>query len=314
MNEMALTLDGVSKSYGSFRAVSDLGFSVRRGEIYGFLGPNGAGKTTTLRMLLDIIKPDKGRVTVLGHDTIADVKQRVGYLPEERGLYRKMRAAETIAYFGQLKGMGSAPALKRAHELLERFGLGEFAATRIEGLSKGMAQKVQILATIVHGPDLIILDEPFSGLDPVNQQTLENLIAGEAKAGRTILFSTHVMQHAERLCSRFVLIARGKKLFEGTVNEARARLPRRIHLALADGASEEGRMKLSRLPGVTAVAAADDGAYALNLSPTASAEAALKACFDSGLALKRFDLSEPSLHDVFVSFVGAADNAARVAA
>jgi len=309
MNETALALSGVSKSYGSFAAVSGLTFSVRRGEIYGFLGPNGAGKTTTLRMLLGIIAPDAGTISVLGRESVASVKPRVGYLPEERGLYRKMRAAETIAYFGRLKGMDAKRAMGEARTLLERFGLGAFADTRIEGLSKGMAQKVQILSTIVHGPDLIILDEPFSGLDPVNQQTLEDLIAGEARKGRTILFSTHVMQHAERLCQRFVLIARGKKLFEGTVNEARARLPRRIHLALAEDEGGAGRERLSRLPGVAAVAPGDDGLYALDLAASASGEAVLKACFDSGLALRRFDLSEPSLHDVFVSFVGKAEGA-----
>lgn len=314
MNEMALALAGVSKSYGSFAAVSDLSFSVRRGEIYGFLGPNGAGKTTTLRMLLGIIKPDSGTISVLDHSSIASIKPRVGYLPEERGLYRKMRAAETIAYFGRLKGMDTKRAMSEARALLERFGLGAFADTRIEGLSKGMAQKVQILSTIVHGPDLIILDEPFSGLDPVNQQTLEDLIAGEARKGRTILFSTHVMQHAERLCQRFVLIAKGRKLFEGTVNEARARLPRRIHLALADDVGSDVQARLARLPGVAGVAQAADGGFALDLSASASGEAVLKACFDSGLALRRFDLSEPSLHDVFVSFVGRPDGAAREAA
>lgn len=307
MTEFALRLSGVGKSYGDFAAVSDLSFSVRRGEIYGFLGPNGAGKTTTLRMLLGIIRPDRGSIEIMGHKSLDAVRANVGYLPEERGLYRKMRAAETMVYFARLKGMEKKAADRKARALLERFGLGAFADTRIEGLSKGMAQKVQILSTIIHSPELIILDEPFSGLDPVNQQALEELIADEARAGRTILFSTHVMQHAERLCDRFVLIAKGRKLFEGTVDEARARLPRRIHLVLADNAGDGAAARLSVLPGVTSVNEAPDGGYALGLSEQASPEATLKACFDGGLALRRFDLSEPSLHDVFVKFVSDAN-------
>ena len=235
MNETALALSGVSKSYGSFAAVSGLTFSVRRGEIYGFLGPNGAGKTTTLRMLLGIIAPDAGTISVLGRESVASVKPRVGYLPEERGLYRKMRAAETIAYFGRLKGMDAKRAMGEARTLLERFGLGAFADTRIEGLSKGMAQKVQILSTIVHGPDLIILDEPFSGLDPVNQQTLEDLIAGEARKGwndPAVRFVNAAILEALRLSATALhLEPRGERIsvsfrVDGVL-EARGSIPRR---------------------------------------------------------------------------------------
>lgn len=210
MPDISVSLQSVTKRYGSFTAVDDLSFDVAKGEIYGFLGPNGAGKTTSLRMMLDIIQPTAGSITVLGSNSAISVRRRIGYLPEERGLYRKMKAAESIAYFAQLRGLSAAEARKRAYELLERFGLEKFARSKNEALSKGMAQKVQLLATIAHEPELLILDEPFSGLDPINQQTLEELIRDQRAQGRTIIFSTHVMQHAERLCDRFLILAAGK--------------------------------------------------------------------------------------------------------
>ena len=215
MPETPVLLENVTKRYGAFTAVDDLSFSVAQGEIYGFLGPNGAGKTTTLRMMLDIVQPSAGRVSILGSSSAISVRRRIGYLPEERGLYRKMKAAESIAYFARLRGLTARDAKKKAGDLLERFGLEKFARSKNEALSKGMAQKVQLLATIAHEPELLILDEPFSGLDPINQKTLEDLIAEQRAGGRTIIFSTHVMQHAERLCDRFLIIARGKKRFEG---------------------------------------------------------------------------------------------------
>ncbi len=195
----SLVLENVIKSFGAFEAVDDLSFSVNKGEIFGFLGPNGAGKTTTLRMILDIIPPTSGRIMVLGSSSAIPVRRRIGYLPEERGLYRKMRAADTIAYFASLRGVPQKLAKARALSLLEQFGLGDFARAKNESLSKGMAQKVQLLATIAHEPELLILDEPFTGLDPINQATLEKLIGDLRNQGRTIIFSTHTMQHAERL-------------------------------------------------------------------------------------------------------------------
>lgn len=300
-SESAVTFTRVSKSYGGFRAVQDLSLAVPKGGIYGFLGPNGAGKTTSLRMMLGIIRQSEGDISVLGAPSGMGVRHRVGYLPEERGLYRRMTALETIVYFGRLKGMDLKTARAKAMALLERFGLTAFAKTRIEALSKGMAQKVQILGTIVHAPDLVILDEPFSGLDPVNQQVLEELIESLHGDGCTVLFSTHVMQHAERLCDRLLLIGGGKCVFEGTLADARALMPRSIHIKTS--AAPEA---LAALPGVIAVAPRDghEALYDLTLSDGASGEALLGACFTRGLALESFDMSEPSLHDIFVTLIG----------
>lgn len=300
-SDSAVAFDGVSKSYGAFRAVESLTFTVPKGVIYGFLGPNGAGKTTSLRMMLGMIRPSGGAISVLGADSAMAVRERVGYLPEERGLYRRMTPVETIVYLARLKGMDAAPARRKAMDLLERFGLAAFAHARIEALSKGMAQKVQILGTIAHDPDLVILDEPFSGLDPVNQQVLETLIEDLRREGRTVLFSTHVMQHAERLCDRLLLIARGKLAFEGTLETARALMPRVIRLKTPAGAAA-----LADLPGVSAVNVeeAAQGRYELTLKDGADGEALLKACFARGIALESFDMSEPALHDIFVALVG----------
>lgn len=299
--EYAVAFDGVAKSYGEFRAVEDLTFAVPKGAIYGFLGPNGAGKTTSLRMMLGMIRPTHGTISVLGSESAMGVRERVGYLPEERGLYRRMTPVETIVYLARLKGMEPAAAKTRALELLERFGLAAFGNSKIEALSKGMAQKVQILGTIAHRPDLVILDEPFSGLDPVNQQVLEELIEDLRAEGRTVLFSTHVMQHAERLCDRLVLIARGKLAFEGTLDAARALMPRVIRLKTTSVAAT-----LAELPGVVSVSDEDGahGRYELKLKDGADGEALLKACFARGIALESFDMSEPALHDIFVSLVG----------
>jgi ABC-2 type transport system ATP-binding protein len=274
---------------------------VKPGSIFGFLGPNGAGKTTSLRMLLGIIEPGAGDIRVLGNASVMGVRERVGYLPEERGLYRRMTPVEVIVYMARLKGMDAAPARKEALRLLEQFGLGAFANAKIETLSKGMAQKVQILGTVVHGPDLVILDEPFSGLDPVNQQVLEGLIADLHNQGRTLIFSTHVMQHAERLCDRLLLIARGRKVFEGSLMEARALMSRTVRVkTTADSA------QLAALPGITSVSASahHDGTFDLSLAAGASSEDVLRACFERALALTGFDTSEPSLHDIFVTLVG----------
>ena len=227
MPEPVVELKGVTKRFGDLIAVDNLDLTLPRGGILGFLGPNGAGKTTSLRILLGLYVPDAGEVRVLGR-RVGEARSRIGYLPEERGLYKRTRADEAIAYIASLKGMDRREALKRARELLDRFGLGAFARGRIEGLSKGMAQKVQLLAAVVHDPDLVILDEPFVGLDPVNQGELEDFIRALARDGKTILFSTHTMEHAERLCDRLVILVRGRKRFDGTLNEAQGQLPRRV--------------------------------------------------------------------------------------
>ncbi len=225
-----LELRGVTKFFGDFKAVDDVSFTLPAGSICGFLGPNGAGKTTTIRMILDIIKPTSGTVSVLGRPSALEVRQRIGYLPEEKGLYKKMKTWAVVAYFATLKGLSRPAAKRRAFELLERYGLKDFALKPTDALSKGMGQKVQMLASIAHDPEFVILDEPFSGLDPVNQQVMEDIIRDMAARKRTVLFSTHVMQHAERLCERILLIARGRKIFDGTVHDARQTIPRACRL------------------------------------------------------------------------------------
>jgi len=296
----ALLLDDVTKDFGDKRAVDALSFTVREGEVFGFLGGNGAGKTTSLRMVLDIIRPTAGRIEILGRPPGRENSTDVGFLPEERGLYRTMTALETIIYFGRLKGMTRGDARAEGKALLDRFGLGSSANTKIEKLSKGMAQKVQLATAIVNAPQLLILDEPFSGLDPVNQGLLEEEIMRLSRQGSTIVFSTHVMQHAERLCDRLLLLADGHKKFEGTQDQARATLPARLTLT--------ARETPAGLPGVAAATRLDehDGwtGWEVRLEPGGDPGDLLQACTERGFALRQFEQSRPSLHDVFIRIVG----------
>jgi len=299
----ALTLDGVNKRYGGFHAVRDLSFQVPAGSICGFLGPNGAGKTSTLRMILGLQPATSGRIEILGADDGRKVRDRIGFLPEERGLYKKMTPVEAIAFFGSLKGLPPAEGRKRAVDLLEQQGLGAARKKKMKELSKGMAQKVQLIASVVHRPEFVILDEPFSGLDPVNQQGLEAMIRGLAADGATVLFSTHVMQHAERLCDKVVLLARGRKAFEGTVDQARQSSPRYLEME-----GDIDAAALSALPGVAAVERVErDGTGRLwraTLAPGAEAQSALRTAFMSGLDVRRFAMREPTLHDAFIALTG----------
>ena len=308
MSSPVLELQNVSKSFGDLLAVDDLSLSIPPGSVYGFLGPNGAGKTTTIRMILDILRPSSGTITVLGETSAARVRSRLGYLPEEKGLYKKMRTWAIIAYFAILKGVDRRTAKKRAFALLEQYGLKDFANTRTEALSKGMAQKVQVLSAIAHEPELIILDEPFSGLDPVNQQVMEDLVRDLASRGRTVLFSTHVMQHAERLCSRMLIIAKGRKLFDGDLADARRTLPRRVRVGTTDDATPlrqvAGVLSLQKVP-VTPAGDGLMGTWDLEVHEHADPQTILQACFTYGVRLSSFQCAEPTLHDVFVHLVGA---------
>lgn len=294
----ALELRNVTKTYGTFTAVNDLSLTVPAGCVYGFLGPNGAGKTTSLRMILEIIRPTSGTITVLGSPAALAVRDRIGYLPEEKGLYKKMKAWSVIAYFATLKGLGHRAARARAFALLERYGLKDFAEAKTEALSKGMGQKVQLLAAIAHDPEFVILDEPFSGLDPVNQSVMEEIITDLRKRGRTVIFSTHIMAHAERLCDRLTIIAKGRRLFDGTPAEARHTLPRRVHLQTDDDIAA-----LRTLPSVVAVTP-QPGGWDLELAADADAQTVLQACFAHGVRLRGFRFDEPTLHDAFVKLVG----------
>jgi ABC-2 type transport system ATP-binding protein len=308
MND-AVTAEGLTKIYGARPAVRDLSFSVPQGQIYGLLGPNGAGKSSTLRMLVGVLTPSAGQVSILGGPITRPSLRRVGYLPEERGLYRNMTARGAIAYLARLKGVATRAAFERADMLLEAHGLGDAGKKKIKALSKGMAQKVQVLGALAHEPDLIIFDEPFSGLDPVNQRDLEIAIKAQRDAGRTILFSTHVMEHAERLCDRILLIAEGRKAFEGTVPEALAVAPRSALLETEAGfdlgavlsargfdprgeAPSEGRPRWR-------VALGGDGASRVLLT----------ACVEAGAPLTLFEPTRVSLHEAFVALVG--EEAAR---
>ena len=299
-----LSLDRVTKRFDRTLAVDDLSFDVREGEVFGFLGGNGAGKTTSLRMALDIIRPTSGRIEVLGRPPGRDNARDVGFLPEERGLYRQMTALDTIVYFGRLKGMTASDARREGLALLDRFGLAANARSTVDKLSKGMAQKVQLATAVVNRPRLLILDEPFSGLDPVNQGLLEDEIGRMRDSGSTVVFSTHVMQHAERLCDTLLLIARGKKVFDGTLDQARAELPARLSLV--------ARQSPAGLPGVESAAAGEplaDGwqVWDVRLKPGVSPGDLLETCTTQSVPLRRFEERRASLHEVFLHMVGPAE-------
>jgi ABC-2 type transport system ATP-binding protein len=300
----ALNLENVTKRFDRTLAVDQLSFSVPEGQVFGFLGGNGAGKTTTLRMALDIIRPTQGRLTVLGRPPGRKNAPDIGFLPEERGLYRQMTALDTIVYFGRLKGMTANDARTEGLALLDRFGLGDNARFTIDKLSKGMAQKVQLATAVVNRPKLLILDEPFSGLDPVNQNLLEDEIRRVSANGATVIFSTHVMQHAERLCDKLLLLARGRRKFEGTLGEARAQLPARLSVV--------ARQSLGAIPGVKScdpVGPAKDGwqEWDVELDPGIAAGDVLEACTARAIPLRRFDERQVSLHDIFLHIVGPAE-------
>jgi len=291
--DVAVRAEGLVKRFGGHAAVRGIDLAVPMGSIFGILGPNGAGKTTTLRMLLGIIDPDEGRRCILGHDAPLDAAADVGYLPEERGLYPGMTPREAIAFMGALRGLPLAEGRRRASAMLAEHGLPEDRPIRT--LSKGMAQLVQLLGTMVHKPKLIVLDEPFSGLDAINQEKLEALIRAEAANGATILFSTHVIAHAERLCERIVVIASGKVRFEGTADEARTRFPSRVRLSTrqADGAWR------TKLP---ADAMLQDGVWQFEL-PEDGIEPLLEALIAADAGIETLAIEPPSLHDAFVAIV-----------
>ena len=302
MSGSIVVLDDVTKRFGDFTAVDRLSFAVPEGGVFGFLGGNGAGKTTSLRMMLDIIRPTSGRIEVMGGRPARENAAEIGFLPEERGLYRLMNVQDTIAYFAKLKRMDAGAARKAASALIERLGLTDKATAPVGKLSKGLAQKVQLATALVNSPRLILLDEPFSGLDPVNQGVLEDLIREMAGRGSTVVFSTHVMQHAERLCDRLLLLARGRKVFEGTQDEARASLPARLMLV--------ARTDPAGLPGVASASPlgpAGDGwtRFEVALQPGGDPADLLQACTAQSFPLRGFDIHRPALHEVFIHLVGA---------
>jgi ABC-2 type transport system ATP-binding protein len=301
-----LTLERVTKRFDRVLAVDDLSFGVAPGTVFGFLGGNGAGKTTSLRMVLDIIRPTSGKIEVLGRAPGRQNAPEIGFLPEERGLYRQMTALDTIAYFGRLKGMATADAKREGAALLDRFGLAANAKMTVDKLSKGMAQKVQLATALVNRPKLLILDEPFSGLDPVNQGLLEEEIRRISATGATVVFSTHVMQHAERLCDRLLLLAKGRKKFEGTLDEARAELPARLSVI-----AKQDPSKVAGVESATDRGEAEKGwrRWDVRLEQGVAPGDVLERCVAEQFPLRRFEQLHASLHDVFVHIVGAPEAA-----
>lgn len=301
----AVLLEGVTKRFSGHTAVRDLSLKVPSGGIFGLLGPNGAGKSTTIRMIMDIIEPDQGSITIMGSDSRArDLSSRLGYLPEERGLYKKMRVVDHLVFLGEVKGVGHGDAKKRAGAWLERLGLGEWSGKKVEDLSKGMQQKVQFAGTLLHDPDLVILDEPFSGLDPVNLQVMKDVVVEIAARGRTVLFSTHIMEQAERMCDHIVIIARGQKIVDGSVAAVKTEFGGR-HVALSFSRDKEKAVRV--LADRRLVAKVDDyGPTAeIELATTGDADELLGALVREGVGLKRFEVVEPSLQSIFIAKVGA---------
>ena len=290
------------KDFNETRAVDGVSIAVPAGCIYGLLGPNGAGKTTVLRILLGIIDPSSGTREVLGHQRPLDAAPEVGYLPEERGLYPAMHARDAIAFMGALRGLSLREGRRRADDLLREHGLGDWARKPIRTLSKGMAQTVQLLGTIIHKPRLIVLDEPFAGLDAINQARLEELIRRETRDGATVIFSTHVIAHAERLCERIAIIARGRVAFEGAVDEARSRLRPIVRLQTRES---DGPWR-SAIP---ADARIEGGALVFEL-PESGPEPLLKALIDGGAGIEALAIERPGLHDAFVAIAGESAAAA----
>ena len=299
---VAVEAKDLVKDFGGTRAVDGINLAVPKGSIYGILGPNGAGKTTTLRMLLGIIAPSSGSVSLLGRSRPLDAAPEVGYLPEERGLYPAMHAHDAIAFMAALRGLPLAEGRRRAETLLTEYGLGEWAKRPIRQLSKGMAQTVQLLGTLVHEPRLIVLDEPFSGLDAINQAKLEGLIREQAAQGVTVIFSTHVISHAERLCEQVAIVAKGKLVFEGSVDEARNRLRPIVRLRTRE---QDGAWR-SALP----ADARHEGRDWVFELPPGGPEPLLKALIDGQAGIETLAIERPGLHDAFIAIAGEAAAAA----
>jgi len=296
----AIVLNKLTKTFGETVAVRDLDLVIPEGALYGVIGPNGAGKTTMIRMILSILFPDRGELTVLGKRSALEAKDRIGYLPEERGLYKKMRVGEFLVYMAKLKGANGHAIRRRVHEWLERVGLAEVESKRCEELSKGMQQKVQFVSAIIHQPDLLILDEPFAGLDPVNQRMLRDLVLEEHRRGATVLFSTHVMVHAEQLCNQVVMIHKGEKVLDQTMAGIRTTFdPRTIVFEPLDQAADVGR--LASVPGVREVRR-EGVEWEIALDDRAEPGGVIQAVA-AVMPPSRIEVRRPTLEDVFISIV-----------
>lgn len=296
MSTPSVVAEHLCKSFGETRAVSDVSFEVRPGEVFGLLGPNGAGKTTTIRMMLDIFRPDSGRVEVLGSAPDKVPKSRIGYLPEDRGLYKDLPLEQVLVFLATLKGLTDAEAKSRLVPWLERTDLFEHRHKKVQELSKGMQQKAQVIATLLHEPDLIVVDEPFAGLDPVNTRLIKDMIEEQVAGGRSVIMSTHQMYQVEALCHRIVLIDQGRTVLYGRVDEIRRDFA-------ANAVVVEGEGDFSGLPEVLEARRQDDG-WHLSLAAGADPQDVLRRLAGRpGVRLDRFERAEPSLDDIFISVV-----------
>ena len=301
----AIDIAGVTKTFGSHVAVDDLSLSVAEGSIYGFIGPNGSGKTTTLRMIMNILLPDRGAIHVLGRSGSAAARDDVGYLPEERGLYRKMSVGRLLQYYGALKGAGAADIEREMTFWLERLDLAKWRHHKIEALSKGMSQKVQLIATVIARPKVVILDEPFSGLDPVNAEALKDAVLEIRRRGTTVVFSTHDMGVAEEMCDRIFMIFKGRKVLDGTLDEIQARYGHdtvRVR-------TEAGRAALDGQSGVEAVS---DYGNLQEVRLTTDPQAFLARLIER-TPVFHFEVTRPSLHDIFVRIAEPGADAGQIA-
>jgi ABC-2 type transport system ATP-binding protein len=292
----AAEVSHIVKSFADKVAVSDLSFAVSQGEMFGLIGPNGAGKTTTIRMMMDIIKPDSGEVTIFGEKLGEATKNRLGYLPEERGLYKKLSVLESIVYLASLKGVDKQSAVEKADQLLEKMGMLATKSKKIEALSRGMGQIIQFIVTIIHDPQLVILDEPFAGLDPVNTELLKEIFLELRNQGKAVILSTHQMNQVEELCDRILMINNGKNVLYGDLGEIKARY--RGNSVLLDFEGE-----LGEIPGVTAKRQ-HKGYLELILDGETTPQQLLERLVGRGIAINRFEVATPSLNEIFLKEVG----------
>jgi ABC-2 type transport system ATP-binding protein len=304
----AIDIQHIAKSYDGHMAVRDLSLQVPEGSVYGLLGPNGAGKTTTIRMILDIIRPDSGTISLFGRaSTEPRVRDAIGYLPEERGLYKKMQVRRMLTFLAELKGVKAGDASRRIDEWLTRFALTggdrDWGLAKVDELSRGMQQKVQFIATLLHDPQLVILDEPFSGLDPINAQALKDAVIELRSRGKTVIFSTHVMENAERMCDAVCIIARGEKVLDGPVATVKAQHgSHNVAVSLADARPDYAAIFSDR----KLVTKVDNQHrfFECELVPGADSQELLRRLVQAGASIERFELIQPSLHQIFIQRVG----------
>lgn len=294
----SISVRQINKSYGDFVAVDNLSFEIREGSIFGLLGPNGAGKTTTIRMLVNITMPDSGEITLFGKKMSPALQERVGYLPEDRGLYKKMKVSDQLLFFARLKGMHATDADRKIDQWLDRIGMKEWRHKRWDELSKGMQQKIQFVSTILHDPDLVILDEPFSGLDPINARLLTEIVHEMKDRKKTIIFSTHLMSQAEELCDSICLINRGRKLLDGSVREIKRNFGSRV-IAI-DG---EGLEEIIQDPGLVSTIERLKDRVEVVPSSGIDPQTVLHRLVSSGAQIRRFQMVEPSLNEIFIESV-----------